>query len=94
MDWSLLKIMITAIVTGAIGVYFFVETDASNLDVWPLLLPCFSGPLFSSAAVPAQAAAGTRWSVCFAWSRARASSSTVSTSLSLSGGVTIPAAVR
>jgi uncharacterized protein len=34
-DFRVLKIMATAIVTGAIGVYFLVENGASRLDVWP-----------------------------------------------------------
>jgi len=34
-DWTTFKIMITAIVTGSIGVYFLVEKGAANLDVWP-----------------------------------------------------------
>ena len=35
-DWTVFKIMLTAIVTGAIGVYFLVETGNAKLDVWPL----------------------------------------------------------
>ena len=34
-DWTVFKIMITAILTGAIGVYFLIETGTSSLDVWP-----------------------------------------------------------
>jgi uncharacterized membrane protein YedE/YeeE len=34
-DWTVFKIMITAIVTGAIGVYFLVEEGAARLDIWP-----------------------------------------------------------
>jgi hypothetical protein len=34
-DFRVLKIMASAIVTGAIGVYFLVENGASRLDVWP-----------------------------------------------------------
>ena len=34
-DWTVFKIMITAIVTGAIGVYFLAERDAASLDIWP-----------------------------------------------------------
>jgi uncharacterized protein len=34
-DWTVFKIMITAIVTGAIGVYFLVDTGVTNLDIWP-----------------------------------------------------------
>lgn len=34
-DWTVFKIMITAIVTGAIGVYFLVEQGAARLDIWP-----------------------------------------------------------
>ena len=35
-DWTVFKIMLTAIVTGAIGVYFLIETGNTKLDVWPL----------------------------------------------------------
>jgi uncharacterized membrane protein YedE/YeeE len=35
-DWTAFKIMMTAIVTGAVGVYFLVENGATRLDVWPL----------------------------------------------------------
>jgi uncharacterized membrane protein YedE/YeeE len=35
-DWTAFKIMLTASVTGAIGVYFLVESGAATLDVWPL----------------------------------------------------------
>lgn len=34
-DWAVFKIMITAIVTGAVGVYFLVDTGVTNLDIWP-----------------------------------------------------------
>jgi uncharacterized membrane protein YedE/YeeE len=34
-DWTVAKIMITAIVTGAIGVYFLVEEGVAHLDIWP-----------------------------------------------------------
>jgi hypothetical protein len=34
-DWTTLKIMSTAIVTGAVGVYFLVERGATSLDIWP-----------------------------------------------------------
>jgi uncharacterized protein len=34
-DWTAFKVMMTAIVTGAVGVYFLVENDAAALDVWP-----------------------------------------------------------
>jgi uncharacterized protein len=34
-DWTVFKIMITAIATGAIGVYFLVEHGVSTLDIWP-----------------------------------------------------------
>jgi uncharacterized protein len=34
-DWTVFKIMITAIVTGAIGVYLLVEEGAARLDIWP-----------------------------------------------------------
>jgi uncharacterized protein len=34
-DWTVFKVMITAIVTGAVGVYFLVERGAATLDIWP-----------------------------------------------------------
>lgn len=34
-DWTAFKIMLTASVTGAFGVYFLVEQGAANLDIWP-----------------------------------------------------------
>jgi uncharacterized protein len=34
-DWTTFKIMVTAIVTGAVGVYFMVEQGATKLDIWP-----------------------------------------------------------
>ena len=34
-DWTTIKIMGTAIVTGAIGVYFLVDRGAASLDIWP-----------------------------------------------------------
>lgn len=34
-DWTAFKIMLTAIVTGAIGVYFLVEQGSARLDIWP-----------------------------------------------------------
>jgi uncharacterized protein len=34
-DWTVVKIMTTAILTGAIGVYFLVEQGAARLDIWP-----------------------------------------------------------
>jgi len=34
-DWTTFKIMITAIVTGSVGVYFLVERGAASLDIWP-----------------------------------------------------------
>jgi uncharacterized membrane protein YedE/YeeE len=34
-DWTVFKIMIIAIVTGAIGVYFLIEQGMTVLDVWP-----------------------------------------------------------
>ena len=34
-DWTVLKIMTTAIVTGAIGVYFMVDAGITSLDIWP-----------------------------------------------------------
>jgi uncharacterized protein len=34
-DWTVLKVMLTAILTGAIGVYAMVEAGAARLDIWP-----------------------------------------------------------
>ena len=34
-DWTAFKVMLTASVTGAIGVYLLVDMGAANLDVWP-----------------------------------------------------------
>lgn len=34
-DWTVIKIMATAIVTGAVGVYFLVDTGVTHLDIWP-----------------------------------------------------------
>jgi hypothetical protein len=34
-DWTVFKIMTTAIVTGAIGVYVMVENGTTSLDIWP-----------------------------------------------------------
>src|SRR5688500_12055678 len=34
-DWTVLKIMATAIVTGAAGVYALVAAGAADLDIWP-----------------------------------------------------------
>src|SRR4051794_13580499 len=34
-DATAFKIMLTASVTGAIGVYFLVEEGAATLDIWP-----------------------------------------------------------
>lgn len=34
-DWTAFKIMMTAVITGAIGVYFMVEKGAASLDIWP-----------------------------------------------------------
>jgi uncharacterized protein len=34
-DWTAFKVMLTASVTGAIGVYFLVERGAATLDIWP-----------------------------------------------------------
>jgi uncharacterized membrane protein YedE/YeeE len=34
-DWTAFKIMLTASVTGAIGVYFLVDRGAATLDIWP-----------------------------------------------------------
>ena len=36
-DWTVVKIMGTAIVVGAAGVYFLVSRDAASLDIWPFL---------------------------------------------------------
>ena len=33
--WTAFKIMMTAIITGAIGVYFLVDQGATMLDIWP-----------------------------------------------------------
>ena len=34
-DWTTFKIMITAILTGSVGVYFLIERGAATLDIWP-----------------------------------------------------------
>jgi uncharacterized membrane protein YedE/YeeE len=34
-DFTALKVMLTASVTGAVGVYFLVERGAATLDIWP-----------------------------------------------------------
>src|SRR5687768_7659534 len=34
-DWTVAKVMLTAIVTGAIGVYAMVEAGTARLDIWP-----------------------------------------------------------
>jgi uncharacterized protein len=34
-DWTAFKVMFTAIVTGAIGVYAMAETGTAQLDIWP-----------------------------------------------------------
>ena len=34
-DWTAFKIMMIAIATGAIGVYFMVEKGTTSLDIWP-----------------------------------------------------------
>ena len=34
-DWTACKVMLTASVTGAIGVYFLVERGTASLDIWP-----------------------------------------------------------
>src|SRR5438105_14887755 len=34
-DWTVVKIMLTAIVTGAVGVYFLVAEGVASLDFWP-----------------------------------------------------------
>jgi len=35
-DWTVLKVMLTAIVVGSVGVYALVAFGAARLDVWPL----------------------------------------------------------
>jgi uncharacterized membrane protein YedE/YeeE len=37
-DWTVLKVMTTAIVVGAIGVYTLVALGAARLDIWPFQL--------------------------------------------------------
>jgi uncharacterized membrane protein YedE/YeeE len=37
-DWTVLKIMATAIVIGAVGVYFHLALGATKLDIWPFQL--------------------------------------------------------
>src|SRR5688500_642485 len=34
-DWTVLKVMLTAIVVGAVGVYALVALNATVLDIWP-----------------------------------------------------------
>src|SRR5205823_1246482 len=34
-DWTVLKVMLTAVVVGAVGVYSLVALGAATLDVWP-----------------------------------------------------------
>jgi uncharacterized protein len=34
-DWTVLKVMATAIVVGAVGVYVLVSLGAARLDIWP-----------------------------------------------------------
>jgi uncharacterized protein len=34
-DWTVFKIMLTAILTGAIGVYAMLDAGAVELDIWP-----------------------------------------------------------
>jgi uncharacterized protein len=34
-DWTVMKIMLTSIVSGAIGVYALVAIGAAKLDIWP-----------------------------------------------------------
>jgi len=34
-DWTVFKVMVTAVVTGAIGVYAMVDAGAARLDIWP-----------------------------------------------------------
>ena len=34
-DWTAFKVMLTAVVTGAIGVYAMVDAGAARLDIWP-----------------------------------------------------------
>jgi uncharacterized protein len=35
-DWTVFKFMVSAIVTGAVGVYFLVDHGHARLDIWPL----------------------------------------------------------
>src|SRR5688500_3199826 len=37
-DWTVVKIMTTAVVVGATGVYFLVSLGMARLDIWPLQL--------------------------------------------------------
>ena len=34
-DWTVLKVMATAVAVGAVGVYALVALGAAHLDVWP-----------------------------------------------------------
>jgi uncharacterized membrane protein YedE/YeeE len=34
-DWTVAKIMLTAIVVGSVGIYVLVALDAARLDIWP-----------------------------------------------------------
>ena len=34
-DWTVLKVMLTAIMVGAVGVYALVAIGAATLDIWP-----------------------------------------------------------
>jgi len=34
-DWTVFRIMFTAVVTGAIGIYAMVDAGAARLDIWP-----------------------------------------------------------
>src|SRR5687767_12840772 len=35
-DWTVVKIMTTAVIVGAVGVYFLVSLGIARLDIWPL----------------------------------------------------------
>src|SRR5436305_9459874 len=34
-DWTVVKIMMTAVVVGSVGVYTLVALGAARLDIWP-----------------------------------------------------------
>jgi uncharacterized membrane protein YedE/YeeE len=46
-DWTVLKIMLTAVVVGAAGVYALVAAGAASLDIWPFQV---SGVLIGAVA--------------------------------------------